>query len=518
MNHLASTILGTLFTVQLFFSLFSGVRAADVTITGTVAPGIVASFDVVAAASAVAGEPFTVTITARDANGLITTNVPQDLTVSTTNGGVITPLTISASEFTDDGVWVGQMTLSQSGTARTIIVQSGAATGQTTIDILPPSTAPPPPPASVIDQVGEIVTRIGEALRQVRQVLRQNPIARQVAETLAPIFAPIATATGALTTIAQVATAVPALTSLSNLLLYTSYLWSALLEVLGLKRRRRPWGVVYNAKTKAPIPLVVVQLVDEETGHPVEQRVTDPYGRFGFLPKPGRYRIQPGHPQFAFPSKISPEKGDLRYTDLYHGEVITISDPDTVLAANIPMDPVAEEAAEGSSVLRTFSFRRVSMLVMWLALFLQGFTVYLFPTPRNLVLFSIYLIIITMIYFFFRRRKRAWGVVYDAQTKKELANAQIFVTQEEDTRFASRKVTDELGRFYLLLPTGTYRLAVQHPGYVFPGPQESLGYKGEAISVTPKHPLLHVDIPVGKAEGQGADNATAPGVGLQRAI
>lgn len=351
--------------------------------------------------------------------------------------------------------------------------------------------------ASVTVEANNTVQEIAQL---IRNIIQQNPVARTIAENLTTVFTPALVTITTITTIAQVLTAVPAISSLSNLLLYTSYLWSALLEFLGLKRRRRPWGIVYNAETKEPLSLVVVQLIDLESGQPIEQRVTDAYGRFGFLVKPGRYKINPIHPQFSFPSQISPHKGDLRYSDLYHGEEIVINDPNTVIVANIPLDPLAFEAVGSRSGLRYLSFRRLSVFLLAASVLLQGFMIFIYPSTRNYVLFGVYLSILIAMAILLRRRQRAWGVVYDAQTKEELANAQIFITQEEDSRFVSRKVTDEFGRFYLLLPTGTYRLAVQHPEYQFPGPAESFGYKGEPIQVGPKTPLVHVDIPMVKIE------------------
>ena len=486
MRHLASTILGTLFSVQLLFGAFHATRAADVTVTGQVTARPALSFQISVPASGVAGQPFSATITALDADGLPTTGVSQDVSLSTTNGGTITPLTIPLSEFTDDGVWTGTITLTQVGLARTIFAQSGAATGQTTIDIFAPG------PTSFLEQVGQVVT-------QLREALRQSPVAR-IITGLTPVLGPIATTTAIITALTQLATAAPVLVSIGDAFLYISYLWSVLLEFLGLKRRRKPWGIVYNAQDKEPIPLVVVQLIDEESGQPVEQRVTDPYGRFGFLVKPGRYRIKPIHPHFSFPSKTSPEKGDLRYADLYHGEEIGIEDPNTVLAVNIPMDPLAPELAAVPSRFPRLSFRRISFILLIASVLLQGLTVFIEPSAKNIRLFVGYLTILIVMGFLLRRIRRTWGVVYDAQTKEELANAQVFVSSDEDPRFTSRKVTNELGRFYLLLPKGTYRLAVQYPGYQFPGPRESVGYKGEPLSVTPQHPLIHVDIPVAPTE------------------
>lgn len=321
-----------------------------------------------------------------------------------------------------------------------------------------------------------------------------------IAQDVLPLVVPSTAAVATLIAAAQALPAAHALLSLSDFLLYLSYLWTTLLEWLGLKRKRKPWGVVYNAATKEPVPLIVVQLVDAKSGEVVEQRVTDPYGRFGFLPKPGTYRLKPFHPHFRFPSKISPHQGDLRYADLYHGKEIEIHGTDTVVAHNIPLDPIEKKRKAGLAWLR-FSFRRLSFVLMGLSLGMQGFTVFIFPTTANLVATGAYLGVLVGLRFLLHQH-RTWGSVYNAVTKKEIAGADVFVMEEGNPTATSRKVTDAFGRFYLLLPSGTYSLMVQREGYRFPS-EESFGYHGEPVVVTPKQPLVHVDIPIEPGEPVG---------------
>jgi hypothetical protein len=197
---------------------------------------------------------------------------------------------------------------------------------------------------------------------------------------------------------------------------------------------------------------------------------------------------------------ISPHQGDLRYADLYHGEEIEIADPDTVLAVNIPLDPKEKQEVAKPRLTIQLSFRRVSLTLLLLSVFVQALTVYLYPTSANLSLFAGYLLVLIVLAFLMSRRQRAWGVVYDADTKRELALAQIYITSEDDPRFVARRAADIFGRFYLLLPQGTYRLTVSRPDYQFPGPPESLGYKGEALSISAKNPLVYVDVPMGRVE------------------
>jgi hypothetical protein len=95
--------------------------------------GPLASFVVAAPTSGIAGTPFSVTITAKDAGGNTTTNV-TGATSLTVDSGTITPTSIAESEFTDNGIWTGNVALSEAG-MRTITATNSGKTGSDTIEI-----------------------------------------------------------------------------------------------------------------------------------------------------------------------------------------------------------------------------------------------------------------------------------------------------------------------------------------------------------------------------------------------
>ncbi|MFQ6108181.1 MAG: PKD domain-containing protein, partial [Candidatus Aminicenantales bacterium] len=98
-----------------------------------VTPGALASFAVDAPVSGTAGTPFSVTITAEDDSGNTTTSVSGATSLSVDSGS-ISPASIAESEFTDDGVWTGNITLTESG-ERTITATNSGKTGSDTITI-----------------------------------------------------------------------------------------------------------------------------------------------------------------------------------------------------------------------------------------------------------------------------------------------------------------------------------------------------------------------------------------------
>jgi hypothetical protein len=102
---------------------------------------VVHHFDLQMPVSAVAGEPFAVTITAHDQFNNTVTTFANDVALSTSNGGVITPALVPGTAFVS-GVWTGSVTLSQAGDDREVRAESGGASGSATIDVSPSTDQP----------------------------------------------------------------------------------------------------------------------------------------------------------------------------------------------------------------------------------------------------------------------------------------------------------------------------------------------------------------------------------------
>ena len=107
-------------------------------ITGilTVEPGGLHHFDLQVPASGVAGQPFTMTITARNQFSSTLTTFASDVLLSTSNGGTISPTLIPSVVFIS-GVWTGSVTLSDAGDDQVLRADGGGGSGIATIDILP---------------------------------------------------------------------------------------------------------------------------------------------------------------------------------------------------------------------------------------------------------------------------------------------------------------------------------------------------------------------------------------------
>jgi len=109
-----------------------------VTTTGilTVVPGVLDHFVLQVPSSGVAGQPFTMTVTARDQFSNTVTGFADDVSLSTSNGGIITPTLVSGSAF-EAGVWTGPVTLSKAGDEREVRVEANGVTATATIYLSP---------------------------------------------------------------------------------------------------------------------------------------------------------------------------------------------------------------------------------------------------------------------------------------------------------------------------------------------------------------------------------------------
>ena len=318
----------------------------------------------------------------------------------------------------------------------------------------------------VPDVIQTIATNISTATRKAVDVSTE---ATQIAFT-SPEGKTIATAvttTGAAVTTGVSLVSVFALNPLSaaEAFLIPFRLWSLLLGALGIRKRVRKWGVVYDSQTKQPIDPAYVTIFDAQ-GNEVNSAISDIDGRYGFLLAPGTYTMSAQKTNYAFPSKVlAAHTQDELYDDLYFGEPFTVEKETFVLTKNIPLDPIGfdwNEYVKKSRGLTHFFARHEVLIskITW-GFFAFGFltatlSVFYSPTTYNYAILAFYIVLGIL---------RATGVV-GAKTstivnkKGDLIPfALVQVYNEAGARIA-RKVTSVHGRFYCLIPNGTYYMTI----------------------------------------------------------
>jgi len=117
---------------------------------------------------------------------------------------------------------------------------------------------------------------------------------------------------------------------------------NGILTFLSLRKSKQFWGMVYDSVTKQPLDPVIVKMLYADGGE-VETCVTDLNGCYGFLARPGKFKIFARRTNYTFPSKFVAGEKDGIFENLYHGEFFSLYNDSEVLAPNIPMDPVGSD-------------------------------------------------------------------------------------------------------------------------------------------------------------------------------
>ncbi len=288
-------------------------------------------------------------------------------------------------------------------------------------------------------------------------------------------------------------------------IVYHTFTW--ILSFLGLKKKRKSWGVVYNSITKEPIPLVIVRLMDVASKRLVETQVTDRTGRFGFLVKPGVYRLEVAKAGFMFPSTIVGTTLDGEYAPVYHSENIEITGDDQTVAMAIPMDPVNHtEMAKNAGFKGLWArlapiVRKVHLPVMIAGVIVAIIVATNVPSATNIAIAALYALVAALQYKLTPPEVRPWGTVFDAEQFIPIPLALVDIIDTKYNKLLKSRLSDYEGRFAFLPPKGTYKLNIRKQGYQFPAPDvkptkkyKNL-YHGEEVVITKNEGMIAKDVP-----------------------
>ena len=315
--------------------------------------------------------------------------------------------------------------------------------------------------------VGQAKTTLCETTQKV-----QDTIASLKAVFANPKASAVSTAVGAIGVIAGSAFTIGSTLflnplSFSEIFLIPVRLWSLLMAALGLKKRRRPWGTVYDSATKQPLDPVYVTLRKID-GTEVTSSITDLDGRFGFVvPEPGMYGIFAKKTNYLFPSQqLVGRDHDELYRDLYFGEYFKVENAGDAVYKNIPMDAENfdwnEYAKKQQRLMKFYSRREKILKRLADVFFVIGFTVATLavifaPKTYNILIFCLYIVL-----FFVRRsgaHSRPFGDIVDA-SGTPLSYALIRVSSASTDVEVMHRIADVRGRYYALLPNGEYRVRI----------------------------------------------------------
>ncbi len=232
------------------------------------------------------------------------------------------------------------------------------------------------------------------------------------------------------------------------------------------RRKRSKWGQIYNSLNKQPIDLAIVRLVDAESNKIVQSKVTDREGRYAFVIEPGRYKMEVQKLNFVFPSSIlKAYKSDGQKVDIYHGEVIEVTEKDSLITANIPLDLEGEHQKPKRLLWQKVGHITQTALSR-LGLLVTLVSFYISPTWLVGSLLAVH-ILLTI---FFRRlskpvKVKGWGIVYNENNKQPIGQVVARLFNAQFDKQVASQITDRRGRYYFLAGDDKYYVTFEHANY-----------------------------------------------------
>lgn len=335
-------------------------------------------------------------------------------------------------------------------------------------------------------------SRFGKTITSLAD-FKESPITKNTATY---VVAPAATAVVAVSAYSSIISLVNSISP------YLNYLINLLLQFFGVRRKQKPWGILYDSMTKQPIDLGTVRLFDAKTKSMIQTEVTDKSGRFGFPPLAGKYYIEAAKYLYKFPSKLL--KGALadgRYHDLYFGnkfglkknEKLTISVPidlNTAIQARLSLRDRIKALSEKMSIPVLVMSLAITLIMLWV----------------NATLYNEILVLLYLLMIFARRRIRKsiivpWGIVYFSKTKEPLKSIPIKVFDKKYNKLLETRISDEAGRFSFILPKGEYYFKIADFRYEIDkkakGLDDNTNYHGEIFEVE-ENEVLRLNIALRK--------------------
>lgn len=258
---------------------------------------------------------------------------------------------------------------------------------------------------------------------------------------------------------------------LKDIPLLLGQLWSSILVALGLKSRKKPWGVVYDSITKRPIDPAYVVLMDM-TGNEVATAITDMNGRYGFAVDPGTYRIVANKTNYQFPStKLAGKESDGLYDDLYFGGDVVVAKDGEIITKNIPLDQLAFDWNEytkqsGGTHGMKLAFYRTFDIVLYhvsRVLFMLGFAYAIYAFLFSPILYNTLVLLFYIVMAFaqmFAPGFHKKGSILAKDTKRPLPFSVVRIISAITNQEVAHKVADRLGNYYGLVQNGLYTFVV----------------------------------------------------------
>lgn len=290
------------------------------------------------------------------------------------------------------------------------------------------------------------------------------------------------------------------MSTLEDLMLLTNRYLLTLVRIplfpllLRRRKKKKPWGILYDSVTKNPLAGGLVRLLGE-AGNFVDTEITNKFGAFSFVPVAGKYRLEALRAGYSFPSQIVIGDRDGEYDHIYHGGLLELMEDQPVVKSSIPLDP--REVPEEARLRRAFRKHGpvFNLLILTGGLILSGLTYLAFPAIYNQLVAGFYVVTLSLVTADTVRIERAWGIVKDDAGNPVEAVA-LSLIEIESGRLVKRRVTNEQGRYQFVAPQGRYKILIA--SFDWERIDQNGYYAGEEITVMEETEVLSLPIAVKK--------------------
>ncbi|MCS7317834.1 MAG: hypothetical protein NZZ41_05975 [Candidatus Dojkabacteria bacterium] len=266
------------------------------------------------------------------------------------------------------------------------------------------------------------------------------------------------------TTVASIivgSTLLPTILTLLSILLTPN----GLLLILGSLSRNKDkiFGVIYDVRTKKPIPFVRVKLYYQDSNKFIQEKLSDLKGRYGFPLYTGKYRIEINHPPYK------------KYV-----KNIQINESNSFFAEDIGLyEDYLSEIVQQFSIKRLISrlilklrSKFSTLVVVGLILSILAFLIRGSILEIGLVCLYGTILLINLYINRKQNNQKHWGVVIDSETMLGISGA-IVRLYSQNKSLVDTQITDFSGRFGFLVQPGEYLLYVYMQGYIFPSKHQN---------------------------------------------
>ena len=323
--------------------------------------------------------------------------------------------------------------------------------------------------------------------------VRDNPEVADLIENVDSAVEAAATPIAAVNAINSMAVSVPVFFQLGSLQEILLLIKNAVGALFGFftRYKTREWGIVYDSKTLKPIPLALVTIF-EEGGKKASSKLTDKLGTYGFLVPPGKYTIDVDKKGYVF--KHNPILKVISYANNYDGNLFEVKEADLV-KKDIPL--MADKHTAARHWITANYLVIIFNTIFYFSFAFSVFSLLVNPVIFNYAVCFLYLVILVIRNYSLAENN--WGVVLDLENRNKPF---VYIKAVDKTTGAmvARTVTDERGRYYMVLNKGEYELeAVSNTGLSWHG--EILTDKRKAVTeIIRLKPMLNVVTPIVSGE------------------